>query len=148
MIKANATLNNALEKMKTHGIRLLLVINDNGAVIGVLTAYDIQSEKPVQYGSENDIAVSEIQASMLMTPIEQTSAFDFHSVTQALVRHVINTMKELERPHILVIESNGEQRIRGIFSSSMISKMLGRPVYQPLHAAHSFADIQHEISSH
>jgi len=148
MIEAHAKLNTALEKMKAHSIRLLLVADEHNGVIGVRTAYDIQSEKPIQYGSENDLAVNEIQASMLMTPIEQTPAFDFHYVKQALVRHVIGTMKELDRPHILVIESKDIQRIRGVFSSSNISKMLGRPVYQPLHAADSFADIQHEIGSH
>ena len=148
MIEANATLTAALQKMKAHGIRLLLVTNKNGSVIGVLTAYDIQSEKPVQYGSENDIAVNEIRAGMLMTPLEQTPAFDFHFVEQALVRHVIDTMKELERPHTLVIETKEQQRIRGVFSTSRISMLLGRPVYQPLHAAHSLADIQHEIGSH
>ncbi len=147
-IEAHATLNAALEKMKAHGIRLLMVTDEHNAVIGVLTAYDIQSEKPIQYGSENDLAVNLIQASMLMTPIEQTPAFDFHFVKQALVRHVIDTMKELDRPHTLVIESKDKQRIRGVFSTSKISKMLGRPVYQPLHAAESFAAIQHEIGHH
>jgi signal-transduction protein with cAMP-binding, CBS, and nucleotidyltransferase domain len=148
MIEANATLTTALQKMKAHAIRLLLVTDEQERVIGVLTAYDIQSEKPVQYGSENDIAVNAIQASMLMTPLEQTPAFDLHSVEQALVRHIIATMKELDRPHTLVIEKKDLQRIRGVFSTSRISKLLGKPVYQPLHAANSLADIQHEIGSH
>jgi len=147
-IEAHAGLRGALEKMKAHGIRLLLVTDDAGAVIGVLTAYDIQSEKPVKYGSDNDIPVSKIQASMIMTPIEHTPAFDFEFVRQALVRHVIVTMKELDRPHTLVIESAPRTRIRGVFSSSNISRMLGRPVYQPLHAAHSLAGIQQEIGGH
>ena len=147
-IDANATLPGALEKMKAHSIRLLFVTNEQKAIIGVLTAYDIQSEKPIQYGSENNIAANEIQTSMLMTPLERTPAFDFHFVKQAQVHHVIDTMKEVDRPHILVIENKDEQRIRGVFSTSKISKLLGKPVYQPLHAAHSFADIQHEIGSH
>lgn len=147
-IAADASLANALQKMKAQGIRLLLVGDGQEQIIGVITAYDIQSEKPVQYGAENGIAVSEIQTAMLMTPLEQTPAFDFDFVRQALVRHVIQTMKELERPHTLVIETKDEQCIRGVFSTSRISKLLGRPVYQPLHAAHSLADIQHEIGSH
>jgi signal-transduction protein with cAMP-binding, CBS, and nucleotidyltransferase domain len=148
IIEADANLNAALQKMKAQSIRLLLVSGEQNHIIGVITAYDIQSEKPVQYGADNKIAVSEIQTAMLMTPLEQTPAFDFAFVKQALVRHVIHTMKELERPHTLVIETQDEQRIRGVFSTSRISKLLGRAVYQPLHAAHSLADIQQEIGSH
>ncbi len=146
-IAANASLASALQKMKAQGIRLLFVGDEQKQIIGVITAYDIQSEKPVQYGAENGIAVSEIQTAMLMTSLEQTPAFDFDFIRQALVRHVIQTMKELERPHTLVIETKDEQRIRGVFSTSRISKLLGRPVYQPLLAGHSLADIQHEIGS-
>lgn len=147
-IAADASLANALQNMKAYGIRLLLVTDGQDRIVGVITAYDIQSEKPVQYAAENNIAVSGMQIAMLMTPLEQTPAFDFNFVKQALVRHVIHTMKELDRPHTLVIETTDVQRIRGVFSTSKISKLLGRPVYQPLHAAHSLAEIQHEIGSH
>ncbi len=146
-IEANASLAAALQKMKAHGIRLLLVEDGKGHIIGVITAYDIQSEKPVQFSAENAISVNEIQIGMLMTALEKTPAFDFDFVSQALVRHVIQTMKELDRPHTLVIETKDGQRIRGIFSTSRISKLLGRPVYQPLQMAHSFAEIHHEIGS-
>ncbi len=43
---------------------------------------------------------------------------------------------------------NDGQRIRGIFSSSNINRLLGRPMYQPLHAPHSFADLQNKIGDH
>ena len=147
-IEANAGLAEALQMMKAHGIRLLLVADEKDHIIGVLTAYDIQSEKPVQYSADNGVAVNEIKTAMLMTTLEQTPAFDFDFIKQALVRHVIHTMKELDRPHTLVIETKDAQCIRGVFSTSRISKLLGRAVYQPLHAAHSLADINQEIGSH
>jgi signal-transduction protein with cAMP-binding, CBS, and nucleotidyltransferase domain len=130
-IEPDANLANALQKMKERGIRLLMVTNDQDRIIGVITAYDIQSEKPIQYGAENNIAVNEIDVSMLMTPLEQTPAFDFKFVEQSLVRHVVHTMKELNRPHTLVIEMKDQQYIRGVFSTSRISRLLGRPVYHP-----------------
>lgn len=146
-IDAHAGLHEALEKMKAHGIRLLLVTGENETVVGVITAYDIQSEKPTRYGHDNDIPVNDIETGMIMTPIASTPALDYAAVKQALVRHVIETMKDLDRPHTLVIEdNNATQHIRGVFSTSRISKLLGRPVYRPLHAAHSLADMQLEIS--
>jgi CBS-domain-containing membrane protein len=145
-IKRDVTLAQALEKMKEHGVRLLMVVDNQDNIVGIITAYDIQSEKPMQYATESGVNMNDIQADMLMTRIERTPAVDFKVVLRSTVAQVAETMRDLDRPHILVIEVDNGQRVRGIFSSSNISRMLGRPVYQPLHAAHSFADIQHEIS--
>ena len=85
---------------------------------------------------------------MMMVPLEEMPTFDFEFVQQSLVRHVIATYAELNRPHALVIEINkatGKQTIRGMFSSTQISKLLGRGIYTPLHAGHSLKDIQHNI---
>jgi CBS-domain-containing membrane protein len=147
-IKRDASLDQTLEKMKEHAVRLLLVVENQDNIVGIITVYDIQSEKPMKYATETGVHVNEIRVDMLMTKIEQTPAFDFNAVQRSTVGQVAETMKELDRPHILVIEVNDGQRIRGIFSSSNISRLLGRPVYQALHAAHSFADLQYEIGDH
>ncbi|GJM04515.1 MAG: hypothetical protein DHS20C09_05060 [marine bacterium B5-7] len=147
-INRDVSLAQALEKMKEHGVRLLMVKDNQDNIVGIITAYDIQSEKPMQYATESGVHMNEIQADMIMTSIDQTPAVDFTTVQHSTVAQVAETMKDLDRPHILVIEVNNGQRIRGVFSSSNISRMLGRPVYQPLHAAHSFADLQHKIGDH
>ena len=147
-IKPDTTLARALEKMKEHGIRLLMVKDIKGNIGGVITAYDIQSEKPVKYAAESGVQMDDIRADMLMTPVEQTPAFDFNAIQQATVGQIVETMKELDRPHVLVIEVDNGQRIRGIFSSSKVSRLLGRPVYQPLRAAHSITDLQNKIGDH
>ncbi len=139
-------INVALERMKNCGVRLLLVADEQGGINGVITSYDIQSEKPINYARENDISHTAIRVSMIMTPLHETPAFDLAFVKQSLVRHVINTMKQLRRPHTLVIDTSEEQqRIRGLFSTSQISKILGRSIYQPLRSADSFAELQQEI---
>ncbi len=148
IIKHDATLAQALERMLEHGVRLLMVMDNQSNIGGIITAYDIQSEKPMKYATEHSVQVNDICADMLMTTVEQTPAFDFNSVQKSTVAQVAETMKDLDEPHILVIEDNNGQRIRGIFSSSNINRLLGRPVYQPLHAAHSFADLQNKIGDH
>jgi hypothetical protein len=137
----------ALEKMKTSGVRLLLVTDAQDHIAGVVTSYDIQGEKPVKYSEEHHISHDRINVGMLMVPLERIPAFDFDFVRQALIRHVVATFTELERPHALVIEHDptGRPTIRGMFSTAQISKLLGRRVYSPLHAGHSLADIQHEL---
>lgn len=138
----------ALNKMKTVGVRLLFVTDEVDHIAGVVTSYDIQGEKPVKYSQQYHVSHDRIMVGMMMVPLEQIAAFDFEYVQHSLVRHVIATYAELERPHALVIETDkasGKQIIRGMFSSTQISKLLGRGIYTPLHAGHSLADIQHNI---
>jgi CBS domain-containing protein len=138
----------ALDRMKTMAVRLLLVTDKLDHISGIITSYDIQSEKPLKYSEETGIAHGDINVDMLMTPITETPAVDFEYVKQSLVRHVINTMKELNRPHMLVIEmtEKGHQQIRGLFSTSNISKILGRKIFVPLKASHSFVELKQSIS--
>jgi len=147
-IEPQVSINVALNKMKTVGVRLLLVTDAEDHIAGVITSYDIQGQKPIKYSEEHGISHDRISVAMLMVPLERIPAFDFDFVQQSLVRHVVATFAGLERPHALVIEidkAGNRQNIRGMFSSTQISKLLGRGVYAPLHAGHSLADIQHEM---
>lgn len=147
-IEPNVSIDVALDKMRTVGVRLLLVTDNEDNIAGVVTSYDVQGEKPIKYSQEQGINHDRILVEMLMVPLEKIPVFDFDFVQHSLVRHVVTTIGELERPHALVIEfdiSTKKQIIRGMFSSTQISKLLGRGVYTPLHAGHSLADIQHEI---
>lgn len=134
----------ALEKMKTMGVRLLLVADEDDNIDGVVTSYDLQSEKPVRYAENTGINHREINIGMIKTPIAETPAVDLDFVRQSLVRHVVNTLKQLDRPHILVIETlkNNRQQIRGLFSTSHISKVLGEKIHEPLKAFHSLAEMK------
>ena len=135
----------ALRKMKDSGVRLLLVTDAHDNIAGVITSYDIQGEKPIKYSEEYGIHHSRISVEKIMTPLEQMPAFDYAFVQQSLVRHVIGTLKTLNRQHALVVETlQGQQRIRGMISTSQISKMLGTALDETLHAAGSLADMQQE----
>ena len=137
------SLDTALDRMKTMGVRLLLITDEHDDIQGMITSYDLTGEKPVKYTEDTGIKHRDITVLMIMTPISDTPAVDLDYVNRAQVRHVINTLKELDRPHILVVEKNekGKNTIRGLFSSSNIGKILGRRVYEPLHASRSLAEI-------
>ena len=139
-------INLAVEKMRSRNVRLLLVTDEQDYINGVITSYDIQSEKPVNYAREHGVSHIDICVSMIMTPLQKTPAFDLAFVKRSLVGHIIHTMKELKRPHTLVIDATDTQQpiIRGMFSTAQISRMLGRPVYRPLRTAASFAELQQE----
>jgi hypothetical protein len=137
----------ALDRMKTMGVRLLLVTDDHDDICGVITSYDLQGEKPIRYAETTGVGHREMNVGMIMTPITDTPAVDLDHVQQSLVRHIINSMKQLDRPHMLVVENlaNGRQRIRGLFSTSQIGKLLGRRIYEPLRPSRSLAEISGSI---
>ena len=84
-----------------------------------------------------------------MTRQSEINAFNLLSVRNARVGHVVETLRQLERQHILVVEadpSSGEQSVRGLFSSSQIAKQLGVQATPELAVAHSMAEMVREFS--
>ena len=134
--------------MKTSGVRLLLVTDDEQSVIGLITAKDIQGERPIKVAQESRVAHSDITVGLIMTPQEAITALSLVSVNESLVGHIVETLNQLERQHMLVVEEDEETKchqVRGLFSMSQVSKQLHRDVTHYLGAAHSLAEIVHEI---
>lgn len=143
-VTPEVSMDRALEGMKSARVRLLLVIDDNSTVVGVVTADDIQGEKPIRLMEGDRLRRDQISVAMIMRPQSDLKVLDMRSVADAEVGHIVETLKSLERQHVLVIEDDrgtGHQRIRGLFSSSQISRQLGRDYGKDLHPAHSLADI-------
>jgi CBS domain-containing protein len=142
------TIDYALHKMMRQGVRMLLVTGEHDYVIGIITSYDIQGEKPVKYSEETGLNHNNIKVAMIMTPLNEVAAFDLNFVKQSLVRHVVNTLCRLHRPHALVVTSDktGAQRICGMFSTSHIGRCLGKDLNINVHAAPSLAEIQRELA--
>ena len=134
----------ASERMIRHHVRLLLVIDDKETVLGLVTATDILGEKPLQFiqksgGKREDIVVRNI-----MTPQEKLEVLCMKDVTAAKVGHIVATLKKSGRQHALVVDTEGlgkSQQVRGIFSTSQVSSLLGMEI-QTLEIAQTFAEIQ------
>lgn len=148
-VTPQVSMDRALEGMKSARVRLLLVVDDNSTVIGVVTADDIQGEKPIRLMEGDRLRRDQISVAMIMSPQSDLKVLDMRSVADAEVGHIVETLKSLERQHVLVIEDDpgtGHQRIRGLFSSSQISRQLGRDYGKDLHPAHSLADIVFRVA--
>ena len=145
-ISPDASIDIALQKMKTAGVRLLLVTNEADEIIGVVTARDIMGEKPIKIVEQTRTQRSQIRVSTVMTPQQHIDVLNMISVRNAEVGHIIETLRQLERQHILVVQvgSDGAQRVVGMFSTSRISKLLGVDVTEEVPPAHSLAEmVQH-----
>ncbi|MDH3281275.1 MAG: CBS domain-containing protein [Gammaproteobacteria bacterium] len=142
-IAPDITISRALETMKKAGVRLLLVTDEQHEIVGLITASDIQGEKPIKYAEVNRVENSAVTVRMIMAPLDQIRVLNLLSVRDSQVGHIIETLRELERQHVLVVEVDdvGQQRVRGLFSASQISKYLGRDVFDSEHFAHSLAEM-------
>ncbi len=117
----------ALETMKTRGVRLLLVTGESDHILGLITAKDIQGEKPIKIAQESRIPHSAITVEAVMTPRSSIEVLNMLSVRNAQVGHIVATLQALARQHALVVDVDPKtkaQCVRGIFSTTQISKQL------------------------
>ena len=143
-IAPHTPIDGALQKMINAEVRLLVVTNAAGEVVGVISARDILGEKPVSYISRERVARSEIQVSHVMTPREQIDVLGMEDVYRSRVGDVVATLRERGRQHTLVLDMDeriGGPVVRGIFSLTQIGSQLGVEI-QSNGRVQSFADVE------
>ena len=145
-IRPQAPLAGANQFMITRGVRLLLVVDDYEDVLGVITATDILSEKPMRVATERGLRRDELTVEDVMTPVAQVEAIAFSDLRGAHVGHVLETLRRAGRQHALVIESEGGRTlVRGIFSISQIARQLGVVMPAGTEVARTFSEIESAI---
>jgi CBS-domain-containing membrane protein len=132
----------AHELMQQRGVRLLLAIDADGTLAGIITASDILGEKPMHLVHERRIHHSDLLVSDVMTPAARLDAFDWKAVQAARVGNVVARLRLARRQHALVTQTlDGQVQVRGIISLSQIARQLGIALQLP-EAADSFAEIE------
>ncbi len=143
IIRPGDTIDEANRRMIQRGVRLLLVVDENRKVAGIITATDILGEKPMQAltesgGRREDLAVRDI-----MTPQHRLEVIAMEAVRGAKVGHIVATLKNAGRQHAVVVDIDGEGRhtVRGLFSATQIARQLGVAI-QTSAIAHTFSEIE------
>jgi len=139
----------ALKKMKTSGIRLLFVMNDDDQIIGLVTAKDVMGERPIQITQQMRVPRADITVAAVMTPQRDICALNEQAVRGARVGDIIETLRAQERQHALVVRTDKttqSQRVIGMFSTSHISRVLDYNVTPEVHPAHSLAALVEQMS--
>lgn len=133
----------AHRRMIQRGVRLLLVVDQDRKVHGVITANDVLGEKPVQAAVQRGTARRDIQVRDIMTPRSALQVLEMRDVSASTVGHIVATLKAAGRQHTLVIDQDarGGQRVRGIFSATQIARQLGIAITTDA-VARTFADIE------
>ncbi len=142
--QAGASIREALTLMIDAGVRLLLVVNSAAEVVGLITARDLNGEKPVEFASRNRVPRDRIRVEDIMTPKARIEVLPMTQVTEALVGDIIVTLRASGRQHAVVVERNrvgGELVLRGIFSATQIGRELGIEI-QPTGVKQSFSELE------
>jgi len=134
------TIDAAQAVMIRRGVRLLFVLARDGCVAGVITTTDLLGEKPLRFAQQRGISHKDILVEDIMTPASSIEALSMIDVAQMRVGHIVATLKDAGRKHLLVSEENG-RRVRGLFSASQVARQLGMEV-QTFEVASSFAEIE------
>ncbi len=153
-IRPHAPLDGANAFMIARGVRLLLVVDEREAVLGVVTASDILGEKPVQIAMERGMKHDELTVADVMAPAGNVEVLSLSDVEGARVGHVLETLRRAGRQHALVVDHDivpakgpldrqlQRSMVRGIFSLSQIARQLGLALQTGGEVARTFSEIE------
>jgi CBS-domain-containing membrane protein len=143
IILAGDSVDEARRRMIQRGVRLLLVVDQDRKLQGVITANDVLGENPVRVAVERGIRREEVMVRDIMTPRERLQVLAMEQVQVARVGHIVATLKQAGRQHALVVDSDdrGRQRVRGIFSATQIARQLGVAIHTSA-VARTFSEIE------
>jgi CBS-domain-containing membrane protein len=144
----------ALQQMKLSGARFAFVVDEHGTLVGSLTSYDIQGERPMRYmqsvgyshttGAWRDVVVENI-----MEPLAEWQVLDHAAVGRLTIGDVATLMTETDRRYLVVLERCEQDdrawRVRGLFSGARIQMLLGT-ISSSVAPAKTFAEIEREIA--
>lgn len=143
-VEPNVSIDWALQRMKTAGVRLLFVVNSDKEILGLITSSDILGEKPLQFHHELHLRHEEIMVRDIMTAQSELEVIHMDDVLRASVGDIVTTLQSVGRRHALVLDNDVRTKrasIRGIFSASQISKQLGQLI-DTTAIAQSFAEVE------
>jgi CBS-domain-containing membrane protein len=147
IILSGDTVEEAHRRMIQRGVRLLMVVDQNRQVVGVVTSSDIHGEKPMQAVTQRGIRREELLVRDIMTPQERLEVLDVQEVRAAHVGHIVSTLKQAGRQHAVVVErdASGRHLVRGLFSATQIARQLGVAIATS-EIARTFSEIEAQLA--
>ena len=148
-IGPEASLSQATQKMIARGVRLLLVVDADDAILGLITARDTMGERPVKFLQQNGGKHADLKVRDCMTSIDTIEVLALSEVLRAEVGHIVATLKNAGRQHAMVVDADaqsGSETVRGIFSITQIGRQLGMSL-QAFEVAKTFAEIEAALAT-
>jgi len=129
--RGDTTIEEALRQMKLSGTRFAFVVGDEQQLLGAITSYDIQGEKPMQYMlsvgcSETTCAWADVQVENIMEPVANWQVLDLADVACMSVSTVAALLTLRNLRYLVVVENAycGARQVRGLFSAARLQMLL------------------------
>lgn len=138
----------AREEFEHSDLHAGLVFDDEHDLAGVISLEQILSRHTISMIEENRIARKDVQLQHVMTPLELVPAIEISRLQHAKVGHVVATLQELHSFLMIVYETDqklNKQIVRGVFLTSHIRKLLGKPIKIDPSQATSVAELQSKL---
>lgn len=146
IVLSGDSMDEAHRRMIQRGVRLLLVVDQDRCVVGVITSADLLGEKPMRLVSQRGIRREELLVRDVMTPQDALEVLDFEAIRTAKVGHIVSTLKRSGRQHAVVAErSSTPHAVRGVFSATQIARQLGVAI-PTSEVARTFAEIEAQLA--
>lgn len=131
-VSVDAPIDVALEHMRHAGVRAAFVlISDQHSVIGMITAYDIQGEKPFRYlqsidGTHRSASHDVVLVQDIMDKVRDWHVLEMKDIEKATIGMALDLFEATHRTHVVVVERSKEQcvRLRGLLSAAKIKRLL------------------------
>jgi CBS domain-containing protein len=124
------SIDDALREMIRAGVRALLVVRDE-VVTGLITSYDIQGERPLQFLTESGYRRhDEIEVGHIMTPWERVPTLDWQALGQARVSDLVAFFRSAAATHVVMVEHTDPRStaVRGLISRTRLERQLGHSI--------------------
>ncbi|MDX1655356.1 MAG: CBS domain-containing protein [Candidatus Competibacteraceae bacterium] len=147
MVSPTTPVKMALERMINSKVRMLMVVDPDGTVRGLITSRDIEGERPMRIMEKSGARYDELLVRDIMTLKPKLDVLDMDDVLQAKVGDIISTLREINRQHAMVVDRDpdtGNLAVRGIFSLSQIGRQLGLNI-DPSQRAFTFAELEEAL---
>ena len=126
-VDAGRQIDDALNDMIQLGVRALLVYDDS-RIVGLITSYDIQGERPLQFlQSSNFTHHRDIRVADIMTPWDSLVAVDWAAIQIMRAGDLLQILEDTGLTHLIVVEpdpANGSCTIRALVSRARLIRQL------------------------
>lgn len=126
-------IDDALKDMMLAGVRSLLVLKE-GRVLGLITSFDIQGERPILFLQSPECAHypclhRDVTVADIMTGLDLLPRLEWKRVLCGCVGELVETFHSSGNTHLLVVDTrpDGETVVRGLFSRSRLERHTAKP---------------------
>jgi predicted transcriptional regulator len=126
VVTEDRAIDDALEEMMRAGVGALLVVQED-AVTGLITASDIQGERPLQFLHLSGFAGrAEIEVRHIMRPWDCVPTLEWQAVRSARMHIIVEFLRATHATHVVIVEQaeQGGAFVRGLISRTRLERQL------------------------